>query len=372
MRKDQLIRLLTAAIFLPATFTIASCTECPYTDVVESKTVQLDAAAACDAAKFINFGYEGYSLQMSACSDLCGNAKYNRCSLEYQYIQTYQAANPSNGSGGSGGAGGGSGGGVTCPMQGAAVTCEVTESGTEYTASCAVPGRRPPGLVDIALNTQAIGQYFASSAYFEAASAHAFDHLRGELADLGAPSDLLEDLVDAARDEVRHAAQMTKLAERHGVRVETLMIEPSAKRSALDIALENAVEGLVNETFAAAMALFQAQYAQDPEIRVMMARIADDECGHAALALRIAAFLDGHLDLHQRELVESRRRQAIEALATSFQQPSPDVRRLIGVPTIAEATVLAKRLRQSVWGENVAVTSRGDYFPTISDCGVAV
>ncbi|MBK9264913.1 MAG: ferritin-like domain-containing protein [Polyangiaceae bacterium] len=355
MNKDQLVRLLYAAIFMPATFTIASCTECPYTEVVESKNVQLDAAAACDAAQFVTFGYFGYGLQSSACTDLCGNAKYNRCHLEYQYIQAYEDANPS----GAGGGGGG-GGGPTCPMRGASVTCEVTESGTEYTTECAVPGRRPAGLVEMTLDTRAIGRYFATSAYFEAAAVIAFEKLRAELEDLGAPSDLLNDLADAAREEVRHAAQMTHFAERHGIRVENPVVEPVAKRSAFDIALENAVEGLVNETFAAATALFQAEYAEDPEIRAAMARIADEECGHAALALRIAAFLDGHLDPIQREIVESRRHQAIEALAGSLQEPSPDVRRCAGVPTIAEATGLARRLRRSIWGENVAAKYRGN------------
>lgn len=361
MKTHQLARLLAAAVALPSGLLTSAClTPCPYTEVLESTELPLDAAEACEIAQKIQFGYEGYTLSSATCAEVCGDTKYNDCHLGDDYLSAFISANPDGaggagaGGGGGGGGAGGGGSGVTCPSSETTFTCQVTEQRGEFHDGCAIPGRRPAGLAEIAADTSAVGHYLAWSAHFEAAAVVAFERLAVELAHLGAPRDLLEDLARAARDEVRHAAVMKRLAERRGAPVAAPVIAPPASRSALDIALENAAEGLVNETFAAAAALFQSRHAEDPEIRAAMARIADDECAHAALAFRIASFLDDHLRPEERERVEARRLQAVHALTLSFEDPAPEVRRQTGAPTRAEALAIHQHMYWTVWGDHGA------------------
>jgi len=63
---------------------------------------------------------------------------------------------------------------------------------------------------------------------------------------------------------------------------------------------EIAVEGCVRETFGALEATFQAKNANDPQIRRVMRRIAEDETRHAALAWRVAAWIEPRLSDRQR------------------------------------------------------------------------
>lgn len=354
MRKDQLTRLLTAAVALSAGLMIAGC-ECPHIAVLEADDKTLDIDAACDAMVAMRAGQDWTGGFNSSCADVCGDDKYNDCSLDQAYMDAWAQANPNAGSG-IGGAGGGGAEPVICPTQGAVVNCRISEWRGQQHSGCPIPGRRPAGLANIHHDPAAVGRFLASSAYFEAAAVVAFERLAAELASLGAPEDLLSDLSRAARDEVRHASTMTRLAARHATPVPPLQLPPPSPRSIEEIALENAVEGLVNETFAAATALFQSENAADPHIRSAMRRIAADECAHAALAFRIATFLDPHLTPAARARIETRRREAIRALPASFNTPSPEVRRTLGVPTVAEAKAIHHRMCLTVWGITPAPT----------------
>lgn len=346
MKKDQLARLLAAAVAFPASMMTAGC-ECPHDVVVETEDQKLEADEACEAATTLRSSFDPYGT-IPACGELCGDAKFNNCRLDEEYMQIYADENPYSEE---------ESPGVSCPAQGATITCEVLQTrGTQH-ALCPIPGRRPAGLSELKHDPSAVGRFLASSAYFEAAAVIAFERLAAELAALGAPEELLFDLARAARDEVRHAAAMSDLAARHGAAVEALDVTPATARSAEEIAIENAVEGLVNETFAAATARFQAEHAEDPQLRAAMLRIADDECAHAALAFRIAAFLEDGLDAAARARVESRRRAAIRALPVSFKEPSAEVRRLLGVPTRAEAMAVYRRICACVWGIEAAVAA---------------
>jgi hypothetical protein len=351
MKKDQLARLLAAAIVAPSSLLVAGC-ECPHTVVVESKEDSLDAEAACEAAATIRQGRNPNGGN-TACAGPCGDSKYLDCRLDGEYTQLFEEANPYGVNDGSGGAGGGDTG-MSCPEQGATITCEVTEWRGQQHPTCPIPGRRPAGLAAVRHDPAAVGRFLATSAHFEAAAVIAFERVAAELAALGAPAELLSDLARAARDEVRHAAVMTALAERRGAAVPAPVVAPATERSVEDIAIENAVEGLVNETFAAATALFQAEHAEDPEVRAAMRRIADDECAHAALAFQIAAFLEERLDRAARARVERRRAEAVRALPASFEEPGPEVRRLLGVPTRAEANAVHRRLCAGIWGDGAA------------------
>ncbi|MDC0670585.1 hypothetical protein [Nannocystis radixulma] len=86
-------------------------------------------------------------------------------------------------------------------------------------------------------------------------------------------------------------------------------------RTLLAIAVENAVEGCVRETWAALVAAHQARWAAHPAVRSVYRTIAADEARHAELAWAIDSWLSGQLDADGRARVVQARRTAADALA---------------------------------------------------------
>lgn len=150
-------------------------------------------------------------------------------------------------------------------------------------ATC-VAGRRPMGFRVAPREGHVVGAYLAMQAALEAASVRAFADLHADLVAHGAPRALRDRAIAAAADEVRHAAVCAELARRYGARVAVTPIAPAARRSLYALAIDNAVEGCVRETFGAAVAAYQSLAAGDPAIRMAMASIARDEARHAELA----------------------------------------------------------------------------------------
>ena len=194
---------------------------------------------------------------------------------------------------------------------------------TAYCGACA-SGRPPRGFAARPAGApDAAGETLARIAQLEAASVEAFHALRADLATLGAPRGLLGAVRGAARDEVRHARVMKRAAERYGARVPETIVPAARPRSLLQLAIENAEEGCVRETFGAAVAALQAARATDARLRRSMRRIAEDELGHAALAWRIAAWLEGELDARGRASVARARRAAVARLRAELAAASP-------------------------------------------------
>jgi hypothetical protein len=217
-------------------------------------------------------------------------------------------------------------------------------------------GRRPEGLtLEQTRGHDKVGRYLASVAYLEAASVHAFERLTRELAAHDAPAPLRDASRRAMRDEGRHARMMRDLATRFGVAVPQVRSRPRAVRSLEDIAVENAVEGCVRETFGAAAAIIQAGRAADPDVRCTMASIARDETRHAALAWGVASWLDTRLGARAQASVVAKRRDAIKALAREAAiDPLPALRFRLGVPSAAEGLRLLSALDQMLWSRRVA------------------
>jgi len=223
----------------------------------------------------------------------------------------------------------------------------VTETSRELLPekpSCSVAGRRPEGLraYVAAHDSDVVGAYFASMATLEAASVVSFRRLRRELAALGAPAELLDRVREAARDEIRHTRATTDLARRHGVTPSAPEIAPSAEnRSVFEVALENAREGCVRETFGALVAHVQRVRAADAEVRACMDAIADEETQHAALSWDVAAWLDTQLTSEERAALADARREALAALASELAQPvDPRVAAVSGIPHAPEALAI--------------------------------
>ncbi|MSP54401.1 MAG: hypothetical protein EXR69_02160 [Myxococcales bacterium] len=111
-------------------------------------------------------------------------------------------------------------------------------------------------------------------------------------------------------------------------------------RSLADCAIENMVEGCVNETYAALEAGWQA--------RTMPAfgHIAWDEARHATLAWDIHAWAMGEVDGRARAQVAAARSLALKRLEQSCNRPVPaSLVATLGLPTSAQAKQLAAGLR---------------------------
>ncbi|MBX3193222.1 MAG: ferritin-like domain-containing protein [Labilithrix sp.] len=210
---------------------------------------------------------------------------------------------------------------------------------------CMVEGRLHEGQPRIAYDGDDAGSLLARAAFYEAGSVGSFVRLARELRVHGAPRELVSRAVGAARDEVRHARAMRRLAERRGATVVRPPRAPRAVRPLEDVARENAVEGCVRETHAALVALHQASCARDEAVREAMSGIARDEIGHASLAWAVAEWAEARLDPSARERIASSRAAAIEELrAVEAPDATPEARRALGLPEAAAARALATEL----------------------------
>lgn len=214
-----------------------------------------------------------------------------------------------------------------------------------------IAGRRPDGLDDFvdANSTNAVGTYFATCAYLEAASVHAFRILKRELIALGAPADLLDGASRAEADEVKHTRMTRKLARTHGGRPPTVRVKKNPNRSLEEIALENGVEGCVRETFGALLAMWQAEHASDASIATAMKEIAIDETRHAAFSWSVASWADASLDAAARARVASAREQAFADLEKEIAADvHPDLVDRAGMPTARDQKRLLREMKTSL------------------------
>ena len=192
--------------------------------------------------------------------------------------------------------------------------------------------------------------WLARAAHDEAASVHAFTALVAELTAHRAPEPLLARLRAAADDEVRHATIIKNLAEAHGATILTPDIMTTPPRTLLAIAVENAREGCVNETWAALCAAHQARRAADPRTRFIFAEIAADEARHAELAWFLDTWLMGQLTAAERAIVETTRQTAARELRGSLADlPHGPELAALGLPDPATARHLAASLDVTLW-----------------------
>ena len=214
-------------------------------------------------------------------------------------------------------------------------------------------GRLPAGLAPArrARATSALGGWFAAAAHLEAASVHAFDRLHDELARHGAPGRLLRAARRARRDEVRHARLTGRMARRFGGVPVAARVDEVPARALAAVALENAVEGCVRETFGALVASFQAENATDPEVARLMESIARDETRHAALSWAVADWAEARLDAGARAVTAEACLRAVDGLRrdTNAQVPGELMTRA-GLPDAAQQRALIGALEEQLWG----------------------
>jgi len=233
-----------------------------------------------------------------------------------------------------------------------------TEDGNPMFLNCSygpcVPGRRPAGLRPASpprRPTTAASAVLAHMAYLEAASVHAFERLARELEAHGAPSRLRRAALEAAEDERAHARTVASLAARAGTAAAEPRLARGRTRSLEAIAIENAVEGCVNETFAAALALAQGGRAGDADVRNAMRTIGADELRHAELAWAVDRWMSTQLDPAARRRVRRARDRAAARLIrrTSRGVVRCDLVAALGLPTAAQASGMARELHRRLW-----------------------
>jgi hypothetical protein len=217
------------------------------------------------------------------------------------------------------------------------VMCEI-----EYRSPGFCTGRRPLGHRELTFINRSRAAWFAEQAYLERASIAAFEELATWLADREAPAELVVRCRAAAADEVVHAQLMSVHAERGGHEVPLAIAEPGS-HDLLAIALHNAVEGCVRESFGALLGAHQARTCENAELRELFARIADDELRHGQLAWDLHAYLCGQLDADGRAQVEAAQLAALDELAGATARNAERTPVGLGWPTPELAADMAER-----------------------------
>lgn len=232
---------------------------------------------------------------------------------------------------------------------------EVTEKRKEVIKvgdpNCAI-GRRPPGLeTDGAVDCdEAVGRFFAEAAHLEAASVPAFERLFEELRELGAPVSLCEGALLAAVEEIDHTRRTALLARRFGAEPRVPGVEARPLRTRFELALDNAVEGCVRESFGALVAHHQAAHASDEDVREVMVAIAEDETRHAELSWATHEWLWSGLNDAERAAVRAAQREAVTVLRQQLAAPvSPTVNTVAGLPLPHEALALFDAVATDLW-----------------------
>ena len=141
---------------------------------------------------------------------------------------------------------------------------------------------------------------------------------------------------------------MRSLAHRFGATTEEPRVERGPIRDLEAIALENAIEGCVRETYGALQNAWQAERATSARVRAAMRVIARDELKHASFAWKIAAWIEPKLDADARARVQEARKDAAARLAASIAVDDSLVD-VCGLPSTSDAAELVAGLRRALW-----------------------
>lgn len=165
-----------------------------------------------------------------------------------------------------------------------------------------------------------------------------FRRLTCELRAVYAPAALRRRAGRSMRDEARHTRTMRTFARRFGGVPRRVRIAPLASRDLVGMAIQNAVEGCVFETWAALLATWQAEHAADPHVRAAMQSIARGEARHAALAWDVAEWLEARLDPAEASRVREAKTDVLARLRAQIDvELGDDVREVAGLPSNANA-----------------------------------
>jgi hypothetical protein len=225
----------------------------------------------------------------------------------------------------------------------------------------------------------ALRDAWTSFALAEHASIASFARATLDLLAVGAPASLVSAAQSAALDEVHHAQMCFTLASAYAnapVGPGPLpLTTPPPNPSLSTIAAETVRDGCVNETLAALLASNRVARAKDPQVRSVLAIIAEDEMRHALLAWQTVRWA---LDIGGPEVriaVEKAFAQALRAPVDSPKSEQIDDAVLAdhGVFSAAEVqSVIAMGLKQVLRPSVEALLSIGMTSSTQSRCSPSV
>jgi hypothetical protein len=266
-------------------------------------TITVTAAQACQILDedYVVTAYPSGPTCTKLCADAGGGLF---CELPHSFVSAVQSLNPDASMG---------------PADGGTRMLDCPTSPATMMVTCGYPcgGRLTEGY-QVPDGSRDEGERLAALSYLEAVSVYAFERLASELDVHRAPAQLLRAARRARGDEVRHTAMTARLArERGGSPPLPEAPAPICVRTLLEVAIENAVEGCVRETYGAVQGLVEAQTSPDRGIRRAMKSIATDECRHAELAWAVHAWAMRRLTDDERRAVERAMKDAIAEIAAS-------------------------------------------------------
>lgn len=220
----------------------------------------------------------------------------------------------------------------------------------ESSGGCAVAGRRPTGLGEHTAEAPSpLGTYLAEMAHLESAAVYAFGELASELERFGAPRSLIERARIAQGDEMRHTLTMSRHAKAQGATLPELQVSPRSYASIFDLALHNAEEGCVRETYGALVAMHQATCAKNESLRSDLTQIAHEEVAHAEWSHDLDAWLQTQLTEAQCQAVREAKTKAFEALhSEATRSVDANVAREVGLPNQHGMALMLASLQQTV------------------------
>ena len=142
----------------------------------------------------------------------------------------------------------------------------------------------------------ALAMHWAREAAFEHASVASFARATLDLMAVGAPPELLAEVQAAALDEIEHARITFALARAYGGadvgpgKLPAIALASTHTRTLAEVARDTFIDACEGESIAALAVHEAARRAEDPTVRALLSRIADDEDRHAALAWKTVAW----------------------------------------------------------------------------------
>ena len=128
------------------------------------------------------------------------------------------------------------------------------------------------------------------------------------------------------------------MAEQEGEFVPSVKYKPSQK-DIFEVALHNAVEGCVHETWSALIANWQsAHLEEDPDLCIIYHKIGQDETNHGQLAWDLHHWFLSQLTKNQQKTIKKSQQQAIARLL--INNGNMEYIAGLGLPTTQQAQML--------------------------------
>jgi hypothetical protein len=220
-----------------------------------------------------------------------------------------------------------------------------------------------------AITCDALADHWRRCAQMEHASVAAFARYCLDLLSLGAPPELLQAAQQAMADEVEHAQLCFSLASAYAGKPcgpgflpsDGALVDRDRERILDDVVRE----GCIGETLAAAEAIEALAQAEDPVVRGVLARIAEDELRHAALAWRHVRWALEDVSPVERSRILAIVRTAVNEAARAGADPHPPARIDLLAHGVLDAPLRAE-LRKRVLSDVIAPSVRALSQPTIA------